>query len=80
MNTDKHTVTIPIADYDKMLASQQRLEKFKYNIENRIQSMKKAGLFCEGLNLEAEYQDCTLIFNSMINNNATVKFVTPKQK
>ena len=44
MNTDKYTVTIPIADYNKMLETKQKLERFKDNIENRIQAMKKAGL------------------------------------
>ena len=80
MNTDKHTVTIPIADYNKMLETKQKLERFKDNIENRIQAMKKAGVYCEGLNFDVDYQDCIFISNTMINSNATVKFVTPKQK
>ena len=57
MNTDKHTVTIPIADYNKMLELHNDHEKFIIAMANRLELMKFKGVYVEGLNFTDERQD-----------------------
>lgn len=78
MNTEKHTVTIPIADYNDLLVGQNRFDALKKNIENRVHSLAKAGLVLDGLNLVDEHQNCDLHF-SPASGQTTVRFTTPKR-
>ena len=57
MNTDKHTVTIPIEDYNKMLELHNDHEKFIVAMASRLELMKFKGVYVEGLNFTDERQD-----------------------
>jgi len=57
MNTDKHTVTIPIDDYNKMLELHNDHEKFIVAMASRLELMKFKGVYVEGLNFTDERQD-----------------------
>lgn len=79
MNTDKHTVTIPIADYNKMLDANERYELLESTIKSRFEALQQCGIIIEGLNFGSEPQFAQMSMNHM-GNQINVRFVTPKQK
>lgn len=79
MNTEKHTVTIPIEDYNKMLVANERYELLESVIKSRFEALQQCGITIEGLNLGSEPQFAQMHVGSM-GGSVNIRFVTPKQK
>lgn len=74
MNTDKHTVTVPIEDYNKMLELHNDHEKFIVAMASRLELMKLKGVYVEGLNFTDERQDLLVKIEPLLQR-VTLHFI-----
>lgn len=81
MNTGKHTVTIPIEDYNKMLEYNERHERLsksyaqlKTAIDDRLNNISRCMVSINGLDLSAEHQDVDYMIGT--NGYIIIQFET----
>ena len=89
MNTDKHTVTIPIEDYNELINSngepikqldeaKRAFNELQNRIRQRVDAMTLGRVNIIGLdfNVESQTVQCRVGYMGDMN----IEFVTPKQK
>lgn len=87
MNTDKHTVRIPIADYNELIKSngepfkqldetRRAFNELQNRIRQRVDAMTLARVYIIGLDLNVESQ--TIQFRTGYMGEMNIEFVTPK--
>ena len=85
MNTDKHTVTIPIADYNELIKpsdglleelekTQKELHQLYERVNQRMSSMVNNRLQVVGLDLRVEHQEVSMLNDN--RGNVLIEFKT----
>ena len=77
INTEKHTVTIPIADYNNMLEANERYERLESAIKSRFEALQQCGITIEGVTQNSENQVAQMSISNT-GNTVNVRFFTPK--
>lgn len=85
MNTDKHTVTIPIEDYNELIKESSELlkeldkakkafEELQKRVNQRMSSMVNNRLQVVGLDLRVEHQEVSMLNDN--RGNVLIEFKT----